>query len=133
MTNLDRILESRDITLPTKVCLVKAMVFLIVMCGCWTTKKAKHQRTDDSELRRWRRLLGVPCTARRSSLSILKEINPEYSLEGLTLKLKRQYFGHQMGRTDSLEKTQMLARWWARGEGGGRECDGCMASQTRWT
>ena len=133
MTNLDRILESRDITLPTKVCLAKAMVFLIVMYGCWTIKKAKHQRTDDSELRCWRRLLGVPCTARRSCLSILKEINPEYSLEGLTLKLKRQYFGHQMGRTDLLEKTLMLARWWAGGEGGGRECNGCMASQTRWT
>ena len=112
MTNLDRILKSRDISLPTKVCLVKAMVFPVVMYGCesWTIKKAEHQRIDAFELWCWRRLLRVPWTARRSNQSILKEISPEYSLEGLRLKLKLQYFGHLTLRTDSLEKTLMLGR-----------------------
>ena len=112
MTNLDSILKSRDITLPTKVRLVKAMVFLAVMYGCesWTTKKAEHRRTDAFELWCWRRLLRVPWTARRSNQSILKEISPEYSLEGLMLKLKLQYFGHLMQRTDSLEKTRRLGK-----------------------
>ena len=112
MTNLDSILKSRDITLPTKVCLVKAMVFPVVMYGCesWTTKKAEHRRIDAFELWCWRRLLRVPWTAGRSNQSILKEISPEYSLEGLMLKLKLQYFGHLMGRTDSLEKTLMLGK-----------------------
>ena len=112
MTNLDSILKSRDITLPTKVHLVKAMVFPVVMYGCesWTIEKAEHQRTDAFELWCWRRLLRVPCTARRSNQSILKEISPEYSLEGLMLKMKLQYFGHLMGRTDSLEKTLMLEK-----------------------
>ena len=98
MTNLDSILKSRDITLPTKVCLVKAMVFPVVMCGCesWTIKKAEHRRIDAFELWCWRRFLRVPWTARRSNQSILKEISPEYSLEGLMLKLKLQYFGHLM-------------------------------------
>ena len=112
MTNLDSILKSRDITLPTKVCLVKAMVFPVVMYGCesWTIKKADHRRTDPFELWCWRRLLRVPWTARRSNQSILKEISPEYSLEGLILKLKLQYFGHLMQRMDSLEKTLMLGK-----------------------
>ena len=110
MTNLDSILKSRDITLPTKVCLVKAMVFPVVMyeCESWTIRKAGHWRTDAFELWCWRRLLWVPWTARRSSQSILKEISCEYSLEGLILKLKLQYFGHLMCRTDSFEKTLML-------------------------
>ena len=110
MTNLDGILKSRDITLPTKVHLVKAMVFPLVMYGCesWTIKKAEHQRIDAFELWFWRRLLNVPWTPRRSNQSILKEINPQHSLEGLMLKLKLQYFGHLMHRTDSLEKTLML-------------------------
>ena len=109
MTNLDSILKSRDIILPTKVHIVKAMVFPVVMCGCvsWTTKKAEYQRIDASELWCWRRLLRVPCTVMRSNQSILKEINPEYSLEGLMLKLKLQYFGHLMQWADSLEKTLM--------------------------
>ena len=112
MTNLDSILKSRDITLPTKFCLVKAMVFPVVMYGCesWTVKKAECQRIDAFDLWSWRRLLRVPWTARRSNRSILKEINPEYSLEGLMLKLKLQYFGHLMGRADSLEKTLMLGK-----------------------
>ena len=107
MTNLDIILKSRDITLPTKVCLVKGMVFPVVMYGCesWTIKKAESQRIDAFELWCWGRLLGVPWTARRSNQSTLKEIIPECSLEGLMLKLKLQYFGHLMRRTDSLEKT----------------------------
>ena len=102
----------KDIILPTKVCLVKAMVFPVVMYGCenWTTKKAEHQRIDAFELWHWRRLLRVPWTARRSNQSILKEISPEYSLEGLMLKLKLQSFGHLMRRTDSLEKTLMLGK-----------------------
>ena len=110
MTNLDNILKSRDITLPTKVRLVKAMVFPVVMYGCesWTIKKAKCQRIDAFELWCWRRLFRVPWTARRSSQSILKEINPKCSLEGLMLKLKLQYFGHLMQRTDSFIKTLML-------------------------
>ena len=112
MTNLDNILKSRDITLPTKVHLVKAMVFPVVMYGCesWTIKKAEHWRTDAFELWYWRRLLRVPWTARRSNQSILKEISPEYSLEGLMLKLKLQYFGHLIQRIDSLEKTLMLGK-----------------------
>ena len=110
MTNLDSILKSRDITLPMKVRLVGAMVFPVVLYGCesWTTKKAEHRRVDAFELWCWRRLLRVPWTARRSNQSILKEVSPEYSLEGLMLKLKLQYFGHLMQRTDSLEKTLML-------------------------
>ena len=112
MTNLDSILKSKDITLLTNVCLVKAMVFPVVMYGCesWIMKKAEHQRTDALELWCWRRLLRVPWTARRSNQSVLKEINPEYSLEGLMLKLKLQYFGHLMHRADSLEKTLMLGK-----------------------
>ena len=110
MTNLDSIFKSRDITLPTKVRLVKAMVFLVVMYGCesWTVKKAERQRIDAFELWCWRRLLRVPWTARRSNQSILKEVSPGYSLEGLMLKLKLQYFGHLMRSVDSLEKTLML-------------------------
>ena len=110
MTNLDSIFKSRDITLPTKVRLVTAMVFPVVMYGfeSWTVKKAERQRTDAFELCNWRRLLRIPWTARRSNQSILKEIRPEYSLEGLMLKLKLQYFGHLMRRTDSFEKTLML-------------------------
>ena len=109
MTNLDSIFKSRDITLPTKVCLVKAMVFPVVMYGCesWTVKKAKSRRIDAFELWCWRRVLRVPWTARRSNQSVLKEISPGISLEGM-LKLKLQYFGHLMRRVDSLEKTLML-------------------------
>ena len=112
MTNLDSILKSRDITLPTKVHLVKAMVFPIVMYGCesWTIKKAECQRTNAFELWCWRRLLRIPWTARRSNQSILKEISPGCSLEGLMLKLKLQYFGHLMRRTDSFEKNLMLGK-----------------------
>ena len=114
MTNLDSILKSRDITFPTKVCLVKAMVFPVIMYGCesWTVKKAERQRIDAFELWCWRRLLRVPWTARKSNQSILKEISPGISLEGMMLKLKLQYFGHLMKRADSLEKTLML---WAIG------------------
>ena len=112
MTNLYSILQSRNITLSTKVHLVKAMVFPVVMYGCesWSIKKAEHRRTDAFELWCWRRLLRVLWTARRSNQSILQEISPEYSLEGLMLKLKLQYFGHLMWRTDSLEKTLMLGK-----------------------
>ena len=112
MTNLECILKSRDITLPTKVRLVKAMVFPVVMYGCesWTIKKAEGRRIDAFELWFWRRLLRVPWTARRSNQSILKEISIEYSLEGLMLKLKLQYFGHLMRRTDSFEKILMLGK-----------------------
>ena len=112
MTNQDSILKSRDITLPTKVHLVKAMVFPVVMYGCenWTIKKAEHQRIDAFELWCWRRLLRVPWTARRSNQFILKEISPEYSLERLMLKLKLHYFGHLMRRADLLEKTLMLGK-----------------------
>ena len=135
MTNLDSILKSRDITLSTKVCLVKAMVFPVVMYGCesWTIKKAECQRIDAFELWCWRRLLRVPWTARRSNQSILKEISPEYSLEGLMLKLKLQYFGHLMRRADSFEKTLMLGKLRAGGEGDSRGWDGWMASPTQWT
>ena len=110
MTNLDSIFKSRDVTLPTKVRLVKAMLFPVVMCGCkrWTVKKAEHQRNDAFELWCWRRLLRVPWTARRSNQSILKEVSPGCSLEGMMLKLKLQYFGYLMRRVDSLEKTLML-------------------------
>ena len=126
MTNQDSILNSRDITLPTKVHLVKAMVLPVVMYGCesWTVKKIEHQRIDASELWCWRRLLRVPCTARRSNQSILKEISPEISLEGMMLKLKLQDFGHLMQRVDSLEKTLML------GEIGGRRRRG--RQRMRW-
>ena len=112
MTNLDSILKSRDITFPTKARLVKAMVFPVVMYGCesWTIKKAEHQRINAFKLRCWRRLLRVPQTTRRSNQSILKEIGPEYLLEELMLKLKLQFFGHLMQRTDSLEKTPMLGK-----------------------
>ena len=110
VTNPDSILKRVDITLPTKFCLVKAMVFPVVMYGCesWTVKKPEHQRIDAFELWCWRRLLRVPWTARRSSQSILKEISPGISLEGMMLKLKLQYFGHLMGRTDSVENTLIL-------------------------
>ena len=112
MTNLDSIFKSRDITLPTKIHVVKAMVFPVVMHGCesWTIKKAEYRRIDAFELWCRRRLLRVPWTPKRSNQSILKEINPEYSLEGLVLKLKLQYFGHLMRRADSLEKTLMLGK-----------------------
>ena len=111
-TNLGSILKSRDITLPTKVCLVPSVVFPVVMYGCesWTIKKAEHRRIDAFELWCWRRLLRVPWTTRRSNQSNLKEISPEYSLEALMLKLKRQYFGHLMRIADSLEKTLMLGK-----------------------
>ena len=113
MTNLDSVLKSKDITLPTKVCLVKAMAFPVVMyrCESWTIKKAEHQRIDAFKLWWWRRLLRVPWTVRRSNQSILKKINPEYSLEGLRLKLKLQYFGYVMQRANSLEKPFMLEDW----------------------
>ena len=113
MTNLDSIFKSRDITLSTKVRLVKAMVFPIVMYGCasWTIKEAEHQRIDVFELWCWRRLLRAPWTARRSNQSILKEVSPGCSLEGLMLTLKRQYFGHLMQRADSFEKTLMLGKF----------------------
>ena len=126
MTNLDSILKSRDITLPTKVHLVKAMVFPVVMYGCetWTVKKVEHRRIDAFELWCWRRLLRVPWTARRSNQSILKETRPGCSLEGLMLKLKLQYFGHLMRRVDSLEKTLML------GGIGGRKRSG--QQRMRW-
>ena len=112
ITKLDSILKSRDITLPIKAPLVKANVFPVVMYGCesWTIRKAEHWRIDAFQLWCWRRLLRFPCTARRSSQSVLKEISPEYSLEGLMLKLKLQYSGHLMGSTDSLEKTLMLGK-----------------------
>ena len=118
MTNVDSMLKSRDITLPTKVCLVKAMVFPVVMYGCdsWTIKTAENRIIDAFELWCWRRLLRVPWTIRRSNQSILKEISPEYSLEGLMLKLTLQSFGHLMRRTDSLEKTLMLGKMKAGGE-----------------
>ena len=158
MTNLDSILKRRDITLPTKVSLIKAMIFPVVMYGCesWTIKKAEHQRTDAFELWCWRRLLWVPWTARRSNQSILKEISPGCSLEGLMLKLKLQYFGHLMQRADSCEKTLILGKiegrkimghWlkghefrWTHGVGngqGGLACCclwGCKESDTtEWT
>ena len=130
MTNLDSIFKSRDITLPTKVRLVKAMIFPVVMFGCesWTVKKAESWRIDAFELWCWRRLLRVPWTARRSNQSILKEVSPGISLEGLMLKLKLQYFGHLMQRVDSLEKTLMLG-----GIGGRRRRGPPRVSRTRWT
>ena len=126
MTNLDSMLKSGDITLPTKVRLAKAMVFPLVMYGCenWTLKKAEHQRIDAFEVWYWGILLKVSWTARRSNQSILKEISPEYSLEGLMLKLKLQCFGHLMQRTDSLEKTLMLRQIEGGGEGDDRGLDG---------
>ena len=132
---LDSILKSRDITLPTKVHLVKAMVFPVVMYGfeSWTIKKAECQRIDAFELWCWRRLLRVPWTARRSNQSILKEISPEHSLEGLMLKLKLQYFGHLMQRTDSLEKTLMLGEVEGKRRRDDRGWDGWMALLTQWT
>ena len=136
MINLDSILKSRDITLPAKVHLVKAMVFPAVMCGCesWTIKKAERWWIDALELWWWRRLLRAPWTARRSNQSILKEISLQYSLEGLMMKLKLQYFGHLMRRADSLEKRPWCwERWKARGEGDDRGWDGWMASPIRWT
>ena len=134
MTNLDSILKSRGITLPTKVHLVKAIVFPVVMyvCESWAIKKAEHQRIDAFELWCWRGLFRVPWTAKRSNHSILKEIGPEYSLERLMLKLKLQYFGHLMQRADSFEKTLMLGKIEG-GEGDNRGSDGWMASPTQWT
>ena len=134
MTNLDSIFKSRDITLPIKVHLVKAMVFPMVMYGCesWTVKKAECWIIDAFELWCWRRLLRVPWSPRKSNQCILKEISHGYSLEGLMLKLKLQYFGHLMRRADSLEKTLMLERLRA-GEGDDRGWDGWMASPTQWT
>ena len=133
MTNLDSIFKSRDITLPTKVHLVKAMVFPVVIYGCesWTVKKAERRRIDASVLCCWRRLFGVSWTARRSNQFILKEISPEYFLEGLMLKLKLQHFGHLMQRTDSLEKTLMLGKFEderRRGQQGVRWLDGITDS-----
>ena len=135
MTNLDSIFKSRDITLPTKVHLVKAMVFPVVMYGCesWTVKKDEHWRIDTFELWCWRRLPRVPWTARRSNQSILKEISPGISLEWMTLKLKPQYFGHLMRRVDSLQRTLMLGGIGAEGEGDYRGWDGWIAPLTRWT
>ena len=134
MTNLDSIFKSRDITLSTKVHLVKAMVFPVVTYGCeiWTVKKAEHRRIDAFELWCWRRLLRVPWIARRSNQSILKEISPGISLEAMMLKLKLEHFGHLMRRADSLEKTLMLERLGAGGEGDDPGLDGLMASRTRW-
>ena len=135
MTNLDSILKIRDITLPTKVRVVKAMVFPVVMyeCESWTIKKAEHWTIDAFELWCWRRLLRFPWTARRSNQSILKEISPGCSLEGLMLKLKLQYFGHFMPRVDKLERLWCWEGLEAGGEGDNRGGDGWMASPTRWT
>ena len=133
MTNLDSLLKSRDITLPTKVRLVKAMLFPVAMCGCesWTIKKAEHWKIDAFELWCWRRLLRVPWTARRSNQSILKETSPQYSLEGLMLKLKLQYFSHLMWRSNS-EKILMPRKIEGRRRIGPRGWDGWMASPTQW-
>ena len=135
MTNLDSILKSRDVTLPTKVHLVKAMVFPVVMYGCesWAVKKAERRRIDAFELWCWRRLLRVPWTARRSNQSILKEISPEYSLEGLMLKLKLQYFGHLYEELTHLKRPWCCKRLTAGGEGANRWWDGWMASPIQWT
>ena len=135
MSNPDSILKSWDITLLTKVLLVKAMVFPVVMYGCesWTVKKAEHRRIDAFELCCWRRLLWVPWTARRSNQSILKEISSGTTLEGMMLKLKIQYFGHLMWRTDSLEKTLILGGIGGRRRRGWQRWDGWIASLTRWT
>ena len=136
MINLDSILKSRNITLPTKVCLVKAMVFPVVMYGCesWTIKKAEHRRIDALELWCWRRLLRVPWTSGRSNQSILKEISPKYSLEGLMLKLKLQYFGQLIRRNNSLEKSLMVGKIEGgrrRGQQRMRWLDGVTVRQTR--
>ena len=135
MTNLGSIFKNRDITLSTNVHLVKAMAFPVVMYGCesWTIKKAEHWRIDAFEPWCWRRLLRVPWTARRSNQSILKEISPGCSLEGLMFKLKLQCFGHLMQRADSFEKTLMLGKLKAGGEGDDRGWDGWMASPTQWS
>ena len=135
MTNLDSILKSRDITLPTKVRLVKAMLFPAFMYGCesWTVKKAEHWRIDAFELWCWRRLLRVPWIARRSNQSILKEISPGCSLEGMILKLKLQYFGHSGKELTHWKRLWCWEGWGAGGEGEGRGWDGWMASLTRWT
>ena len=135
MTNLDSMLKSRDITLPTKVHLAKVMVFPVVMYGCesWSIKKAEHQGTDALELWCWRRLLRVPWTARWSNQSILKETSPGYSLEGLMLKLKLQYFSHLMRRTDSLEKTLMLGKTEGRRRRGRQRMRWLDGITTQWT
>ena len=136
MTNLDRIFKSRDITLSTKVCLVRAIVFPVVMYGCerWIQlKEAERRRIDAFELWCWRRLLRVPWTARRSNQSILKEVSPRCSLEGLMLKLKCQYFGHLMRRADFLKRPWCWERLRAGGEGDNRGWDGWIASPTQWT
>ena len=135
MTNLDSILKSRDITLSTKVHTVKAMVFPVVMYGCesWAIRKAEHRRIDAFELWCWIRLLRVPWTARRSNQSILKGINPEYSLEGLMLKLKLRYLGHLMWRSDSSERPWWWERLKAGGEGDNRGWDSWVAPPTQWT
>ena len=137
LTNLDSVLKSRNITFLTKVHIVRAMVFPVVMYRCenwsFTLQKAEHQKTDAFELWCWRRLLRVSWTARRSNQSILKEIDPEYSLEGLILKLKLQYFGHLVWRADSLEKTLILGKMKAEGEKGNRGWDGWMASLIQWS
>ena len=135
MTNLESILKSRDITLPTKIHLIKAIIFIVVMYGCetWTIKKAKYQRSDAFELWCCRRLLSVPCTAGRPNQSILKEISPEYSLEGLMLKLKLQYFGQLMQRADLFEKPWYWERLKVGGKGDNREWDAWMALLTQWT
>ena len=135
MTNLDSILKSRDITLSTKIHLVKVMVFPVVKYGCesWTIWKTEHRWIDAFELWCWRRLLRVPWTARKSNQSILKEISPGCSLEGLMLKLKLQYFGHPMWRTDSFEKTLMLGKIKGGRRRGCQRTDGWMASPTQWT
>ena len=135
MTNLDSIFKSRYITLPTKVYLAKAMVFPVVMCGCesWTIMKAEHQRIDAFELWCWRRLLRIPWTAKRSNQSILKEISPEYSLEGLMLKLKLQFFGHLMQNQTHWKRPWSWERLKAGGEGDNRGWDVWMASLTWWT
>ena len=132
--NLDSVLKSKDLTLPTKICTVKAMVFQVAMYGCesWTIKNAKHWRIDALELWCWKRLFRVPWIAKRSNESILIEINPEHSLEGLMLKLKRQYFGHLTDRTNSWEKTLMMGNIEGKREGGGRGWDGEIASLTQW-
>ena len=135
MSNLDSILKSRDITLPTKICLVKAIVFPVVMygCECWTIKKAEHQTINVFELWCWRKFLRVSWTARRSNQSILKETSPEYSLKGLMLKLKLQYFGHLMRRAGSLEKTLMLGMTEGRTRRGQQRMKWLDGSSTQWT
>ena len=140
MKNLDSILKSRDFFLPTKVYIAKAMIFLVVIYGCesWTIKKAEHRRSDAFKLWCWRRLLRVPWIARKSNQSVLKEISPEYSLEGLMLKLKLQYFAHLMQRADSFEKTLMLGKIEGKRRRGQQRMRCClietsMASPTRWT